>query len=303
MEDKPTFTHLVLSGGCMPAVVYMGSLRYLQQENYYKSIKNIYSTSAGSIFGILFALNISMGDIEKEVKTFLDDPDYDSKISDINIVDFIAEYGATKIENNPFIRIFKIIMKKYNYKTYTFLDLAKNKGIDLNIKAINYDTMKLFTFNVDNSPNVLLIDAACASCCVPFACKPYKIGNELYIDGGLSDNIPVNIDSQINKDNIIILTSTSINESTIKVVENNNIINYFINLLSVISSNMNAKIILKKNYKHFISFQEIPIEFAPVILKETVLHAKITSQDVENLVITGYEQTYNHFKNFTAPTA
>ena len=65
------FTHLVLSGGGMSGLVYLGTLRYLQQEGYDKHIKHIAGTSIGAFFAAVFALDISMGELEQRVKKFI----------------------------------------------------------------------------------------------------------------------------------------------------------------------------------------------------------------------------------------
>mgnify|MGYP003344579892 CR=1 FL=1 len=55
-----TFTHLVLSGGGLSGLLYLGSLRYLQQEKYDVQIKHIAGTSIGAFFGTAFGLGISI---------------------------------------------------------------------------------------------------------------------------------------------------------------------------------------------------------------------------------------------------
>lgn len=294
MYDKPTFTHLILSGGAAKGFMYMGALRYLQQEGYYKTIKDIYTTSIGSLFGLLFALNISMGDIEKEFKEYISE-EKNNKICDINIIEFITEYGIVEPDKNPIFIGLKNILKKNNYENYTFLDLAKNKGINLNMKAIHYNTLQLFTFNLDNSPNVLLIDAAIASATLPFFSKPYKIGNELYIDGGFAENIPIVIDNTINKDNVLILSCCFNLKESCKIYDNSNIINYFINLLNVVSCNINTQILLKKEYKHFVSFINSPINFLPMIIDNISIISVLTIENIDDSIIKGYEEIYNHF--------
>ena len=292
MQEKPTFTHLILSGGSGKGILYIGALRYLQQENHYKTIKYIYGTSIGSIFATFFGLNISMGDIENEFKNYFDE----LKCSELNILSFLKDYGIIKTEDNSLLLIVKKILKKYNYENYTFVDFAKRTGIQLNIKSVHYETFKTFTFNVDNSPNVLLIDAIGASTALPILFKPYKIGNELYIDGGLTENIPITIEYNINSNNILILISLT-EENNAKIVDNSTIFNYIINMMNILTMNMNIRLLLQKKYKYFICFENYPIGFFPYKISEDgKINCTVTKQQIEDSVIAGYEQIYEKLK-------
>lgn len=67
-SSKVNQNYLVFSGGGLSGLIYLGTLRYLQQENYYKKIKHIAGTSVGSIFATAFALNIPISEFESKVK-------------------------------------------------------------------------------------------------------------------------------------------------------------------------------------------------------------------------------------------
>ena len=289
MYDKKTISHLVLSGGGGSGFIYLGALRYLQQENYLEHIKHISGTSIGSLFGAIFALNISMGDFE----IFLKEKLKTLKKNNINFIELIDNFGLIDKENNFLFKIIKEFFEKYNYNTYTFLDLAKNKGINILIQTLHFSTLKEFVFNIDTTPNVLLLDAIYASMSLPFIFKPYKIGNELYIDGGVTNNIPIKSFYNINNENILIIQCHR--DHSNNLYENNNIINYLLNIMNLVNTEVGLKNLLKLKYKYYITFKDIPIAVIPYKIDENfILSTTITEELLEQSVIQGYEQIYNY---------
>ena len=61
--------HLVLSGGGLLGISYIGLLRYLEESNIVGNLKSISGSSAGSLFGCLIALRYTSKEIEIIVKT------------------------------------------------------------------------------------------------------------------------------------------------------------------------------------------------------------------------------------------
>ena len=58
-------THLVLSGGGMRGVIFIGAIRYLYFENLHKNITHIAGTSIGSIIGLAVALKLTIQEMEE----------------------------------------------------------------------------------------------------------------------------------------------------------------------------------------------------------------------------------------------
>ena len=65
-------------------------------------------------------------------------------------------------------------------------------------------------FNINSTPNISIIDAVAASMCVPFISKPIIIDGLYYIDGCLTDNFPIDVFNDINKDQILILINNKL---------------------------------------------------------------------------------------------
>jgi predicted acylesterase/phospholipase RssA len=290
MFDKQTITHLVLSGAGGSGFIYLGAIRYLQEKNYIKHIKHISGSSIGSLFAVLFALNISMGDFEEYLKEKV--LKYES--NKVNIFEIFTSYGFIDPSENYLFKIVREFLKKYNYHHLTFMEFGKITGIDIYIETVHMDTFKQFNFNINSTPNVLIIDAVFSSMSIPFIYKPYKIGNEFYIDGATINNIPINYFMNVNSDNVLIIQGQfNYNKNT----DVNNFFNYLSNIINFSKNETPYKNMLMNKYKYYIYFKNNPIDQYPFKFEELNASTNIKPEDFELAVIEGYKEMYNFFKN------
>jgi len=196
-------THLVISGGGMRGAVYIGALRYLYLENLHKNITHISGTSIGAFIGLAIAFKLDIEDIEDIVKTAIND----TKLCNIpykNCIKIITECGLTNIDllTNHMKNKIKNKYKNLDEKI-TFLYLAKRFGVNYYISTTNIYTCKNKMFCLEDTPNVCVFKACAASMSIPLLFKPTKIGDDYYYDGGLTNNLPINIFKDVPYDNIL----------------------------------------------------------------------------------------------------
>jgi predicted acylesterase/phospholipase RssA len=196
-------THLVISGGGMRGAVYIGALRYLYLENLHKNITHISGTSIGAFIGLAIAFKLDIEDIEDIVKTAIND----TKLCNIpykNCIKIITECGLTNIDllTNHMKNKIKTKYKNLDEKI-TFLYLAKRFGVNYYISTTNIYTCKNKMFCLEDTPNVCVFKACAASMSIPLLFKPTKIGGDYYYDGGLTNNLPINIFKDVPYDNIL----------------------------------------------------------------------------------------------------
>ena len=297
MESKvlnaklPNFTHMVLGGGGMLGTVYIGAFRYLYENpELIVNIKTVIGTSIGAFFAIAFVLNISISDIEIFWNDFLNE---NTKKFDINIIQLFDIFSTLGLDDSS--RAFEIIIKNLN--NITFLDLAKKTGKDLIICATNAHTMKGIYFSVNNTPNVMVSDALHASCSLPLIKKPVKIGDTYYIDGGVTENIPIScIPDNIDSNNILIF---SLDGSDIDPLDKLNLPLLLINILQIIIKNKPLITIYKKKYKYFIEFLNIPIKAVEYIVKDDKIYICTSSEKLDKCFEIGYETMYSKIKELT----
>lgn len=179
---------MVLEGGGMRGLYTAGVLDTLIEENI--QIDGMVTVSAGALFGINFASK-QIGRTLRYNKTYIKDKRY--------------------ISLRSFLKTGDIVNKDFAYYTVPFsLDVFDEKafiksGIDFYVTVTNMGTGK---------PEYVLItepfkqmEALRASGSMPFVSKPVVHKGSNYLDGGVSDSIPIKKAKNLGYDkNIIILT-------------------------------------------------------------------------------------------------
>ena len=177
---------LVLEGGAMRGLYTAGVLDVMMENNI--NIDGIVGTSAGALFGVNYFSN-QKGRAIRYNKTYLNDKRFISKKSLLltgNIVnkDF-AFYKVTKeldpLDNETFIK---------NNKEYY-------------ATATNVETGAAEYLKITDPINQL--EELRATSAMPFASKMIKINGKKYLDGGISDSIPLMKCKDLGFDKIIVV--------------------------------------------------------------------------------------------------
>tara|TARA_Y100000991_G_C21899264_1_gene317307 strand:- start:193 stop:924 length:732 start_codon:yes stop_codon:yes gene_type:complete len=80
--------------------------------------------------------------------------------------------------------------KKFSHKI-TFKEHFELTKIKLIIVACCLNESKTYYLSYENYPNMEIIEAIKISCCVPIYFQPIKFDNKLWVDGGLTNNFPI----------------------------------------------------------------------------------------------------------------
>ena len=200
--DKLNITHLVLAGGGMKGVVYVGALRYLYIENLHKNITHIAANSIGSFVALFIAFKLTIEEIEEIVYGTSHDSDL-CNISTKNYYKLISEFGLCDI--SQFLEYLKkrLQIKYPEFDDITFKEVSKKFGINLYFSTTNINRCENRIFSIDDTPDISVFSACKASMAVPLIFKPVEIDGEYYYDGAFSNNFPIKLFSHISKDNII----------------------------------------------------------------------------------------------------
>ena len=214
------YSNLVLSGGALKAVVLLGAVKYLEEKDLIKHFKNYVGSSAGAIiifFLIIGYKSYEIKDILIEEINNIVDLDFE------NIDDFFINYGIDNTDRNKDI-LKKYLIKKTKLNDITFIEFAKKYGLNFTITGTNLTTRNTDYFNVDNFPNMSMIDALVITSCIPLIYKPIQYNDNLYIDGGIYNNFAYNYYKNKND-------SLGINVTYNYSRKNDTFINYFNNIL------------------------------------------------------------------------
>jgi predicted acylesterase/phospholipase RssA len=180
--------NLVLSGGGLLGISYIGLLRYLEEHQATQQIKTVIGSSAGAIFGILFIIGYSHSEIYNKFK--------DMKFSEYvpitadSLLNLIRVKGLNSGSN--IVQFLKdALLDKTGNQNITFRELYERFGIVFKVGSTNLTTSRFELLDHTNHPDLPVYIAVKASITIPFVLEPVIIGEYLYCDGGLCDNLPI----------------------------------------------------------------------------------------------------------------
>ncbi|QTY27144.1 patatin-like phospholipase family protein [Flavobacterium sp. CS20] len=157
---------LTLSGGGIRGIAHLGVLQYLDELNIKPSI--ISATSAGSLVGVFYLAGFSP-----------------EEIFDISKTEKFFNRNSLLIRNGGLFspEVFSNIAKKYIPH-----DTIEKLNIPIYITATDLTNAKLVVF-LEGS----IAFAVKSSCCVPLVFQPVEYNGSFLTDGGLLNNLPVDL--------------------------------------------------------------------------------------------------------------
>jgi len=180
---------MVISGGAAKVLSVIGILRYLEEHDAVKNIRNIVGTSAGALMSLFITLGYNSYEIESFLTKVFSNDDV-TRLDIDEIFKCIETYGIfsgdiiNKITSAA-------IYTKFKKKDITFIDLAKLSGKNLIVCVANLTKEKAEYYSVDTVPNLSIVTAIRASCSLPFVFTPCVIEEDIVVDGGLYDPFPI----------------------------------------------------------------------------------------------------------------
>ncbi|WP_339121520.1 autotransporter phospholipase A1 FplA [Fusobacterium nucleatum] len=196
-DNKNLKVALVLSGGGVKGYAHLGVLRVLERENI--KIDCITGTSIGAFIGTLYSIGYTVDEIEK----FLDD------VNVSNFLETITDNTNLSLEKKESLKKYSVHLSFDNELNFSFpkglrgtgeaylllkgllgkyehMDNFDNFPIPLRIIATNLNTGETKAFSKGDVAKILI-----ASMSIPSIFEPMKIDGEIYVDGLVSRNLPV----------------------------------------------------------------------------------------------------------------
>ena len=178
--------NLVLSGGGVTALGFLGILKLLYEHDLIKEIEHYIGTSMGAIISYLLTIGFTHNELLEFSKLF----NFSKITEDIKLDNFLCNYGFIDMNN------IKIILKNIsNVKNIdndiTFIQHFKKTKKKLSITGTCLSDFKLYYFNYENTPDMKIFDAILISCCIPLLFQPIEHDNKCWIDGGIINNFPI----------------------------------------------------------------------------------------------------------------
>lgn len=184
---------LALGGGGAKGLTHIGVLEVLEEYNLNPAF--VAGTSIGSIIGAIYCLDGSAKNLREKARAMIDSEEF----KNFGLDEFYTESDKIleRFKKEVFEKIYigSLFFKKSHIKTDTtcklFNDLFDDKTFDdlkvrfiCNALDIKSGQEILFTSGT-------LRDAVWASCAIPGILPPFINGDQILVDGGVIDNIPV----------------------------------------------------------------------------------------------------------------
>jgi len=302
------FTHLVFSGSALRSICLLGILRYLYFNKLDIYIKNIAGASMGSFFCLAFALKIPIDELEIMIKKLINSNDVISVPSN-KLLTIFSDLGFN--DSRLYLSEFRNYIKnKYDMDDITFIQLSKMTGVNMYVSTTRINDGINYIFNVNDTPDVSVLDAIAASMCIPILSKPINIDGYYYVDGCISNNLPFEIFNNINEDdilNVAVYIKKDYAMSNIIEKDNDdlNFMIYFKQIMSIIYSNSLQRCYLSKipTLKNPLIISDSPFKsFYNIQINDDDIRFNITDDDIENLILQGFRDINNYMKQFDIET-
>ena len=184
---------LVISGGGMKGYLYLGAIKLFAEYGILSRIKYYYGTSIG---GIIITCLILGWTIDETLKFCIGFPI--GCIIEFDIDTFIENYGLVPKVN--FETLFKkIITFKGFDENITFGQLYELTGKELHLITYSLKENITIDLNYETMPDLRLWEGLYMTSALPVLIPPYEYKNDLFIDGGIFENFPIN---RVKKENI-----------------------------------------------------------------------------------------------------
>ena len=297
-------THIVFSSGGIKGISYLGVLRYLYIENIIDNIKYVAGSSIGAYFSVVLALKIPVEFLENELLNILTKIKTENlmSINKNSLINLIEKNGFHKLDfmMNPIILFLK---KKYNIEDITFIEFIKKTGVNIYINATNINTTKSKIFSAENTPNISVIDALIASMSVPILFEEMLIDGEYYIDGVLSDDLPLDIFANVPKENILACLLEQSQNDKLKIYSNGtklDFIQYIYRIMMMMMTTVinNSGIKYKNDEFYILKLKDLPYESTfKFYVKDENINIKLEENDIDNLILKGFIDMTTYMTN------
>lgn len=179
MSPPERIETLVLSGGGMKGVVTLGAVAGLRRSGALKHVRRVVGTSAGALVAAAFALDRASLRLVDELAALRYEPDMD-------LGRLLVSFG---LDSGRHLDAW--ISALLGGESLTFEEVRRRTGLDLVVCATNLTRRRAEYFGPDTTPDMDVALALRMSCAIPlyFAAVPHD--SELYVDGGVADNFPL----------------------------------------------------------------------------------------------------------------
>lgn len=170
---------VVFSGGGIKGIAMLGACGCLTRGNHFNNAKNFIGTSVGAIVAAVLAMRLSPEDVfTNNVLPFR----WKHNI-DLGLLERGFGFDSGSALDAWLASVFDTSL--------TFRDVMELYGTRLVVTVTNLNTYNPEYFDSDTTPDFPVVQALRMSCSVPIYFSAIKYRGNLYVDGGIADNFPL----------------------------------------------------------------------------------------------------------------
>jgi len=225
LEMNKSADTLVLCGSSLNGIVLLGSLQYLEDNEYLNCLEKYVGTSSGAL--ICYFLSIGYKPTEIMVNICIR-----NIIEKIQTLDMGGVFRGTGGISFMVIQeeIERATISKIGYLP-TMGDIKNKFNKELYIKTYNITKNRDEYLSWETTPELPCITALRMSCNIPFIFENFKYGESFYIDGGITGSFPIEMGVKLS-DNIIGFYISTQSRDDIQIPEMG-ILDYFYKLINL----------------------------------------------------------------------
>jgi predicted acylesterase/phospholipase RssA len=188
---------IVISGGGAKGIMAVGVLKKLYDNNpqVFKKVDTFCGTSIGSVITLLMCLDFTLDEIYMILTAKLV-PALIAGVMSITIATMKKNYGVVDV--NVMFSILEDEIFDKSQSIPTLEEIHSLYGKDFICTGYNLSENKLEYFSRRTYPDMQCTEAVKISCLVPGLFQKHEYRGCYYIDGGISDNFPIEIVSSSN---------------------------------------------------------------------------------------------------------
>ena len=265
--------NLVISGGGINGIGFIGIIRFLSENNLLKNISHYVGTSAGSIIGYLLSIGYNYMEILEFCKYF-----NFSKIVNVDLDNFLEKYGFA--DSSKLYYILKRLTEAKNLNhNITFKQHNEITNKKLTIFGTCLNDYKSHFFNFEETPDMEILTAIRISSTIPLIFIPSVYENKLWLDGGMTENYPISFCDNEMENTLGICVND-------ECLENCNIDNP--KDLPEYLTQIFKCFIFSESLKNIIKYEKNTIKYSYSM--GIFSDFQIDKQTIENMIESGYEQ-------------
>lgn len=181
------YNTLILSGGGVRGFGLLGSLQYLMLNKYLDNVQKFIGVSIGAILSVIIILGYEPTEI---IIKFIQ-CNYFKQLGSYSIVQALKGNGFLSFEDFKKI-LEELILEKVDHIP-TLEELHAISGKEFLCLTFNYTSRKEVILSRQTHPNLNILDALRMTSNVPFIFDPFVHEDNVYFDGFLSNNFPINL--------------------------------------------------------------------------------------------------------------